>query len=388
MPLTAMTRHPHRTVSGFTLRPGRQLVAAFALVAVALHLTAGDARADSCRIAFDMGSSGIRAGASNSAQKVRRELDALTPLWAGKGIASVEPAVSAALRELPREGGFADDCVRVGGGFSAWRLALQQDPAALVENLRRIRATSGVAVLVIPPQREGAYGYAAAKQKIGARFATTHALDIGGGSLQVAGEHDSFAAPLGQKSWHRLLCNFLRDSDEVPCALQPMNEHDLTRARALLAVRLADSGLPEKTTMTAISRPVTRGVFPAVQRIVAPAANAAASLAAADVRATIARLAPLDVAATAAQTGGTERHAAFLLSDLLLVQGLIGLTADGRLDIAETDLDNIPGLLADERAYAWARRYDCYLERLGSLGLPAFDSSADTCPAEPAAKPD
>ena len=54
-------------------------------------------------------------------------------------------------------------CRSVGGGFSVWRLALAQAPARLATTLAQIHAASGVAVLVLPPQTEGAYGYAAAR---------------------------------------------------------------------------------------------------------------------------------------------------------------------------------------------------------------------------------
>lgn len=360
--------------------------ACVAVAALAAFAAMQPAQADQtlpCRIAFDMGSSGIRAGASNSQRSAKRELDALGPLWAGKGISAIEPAVSAALRELPAQANFDAACARVGGGFSAWRLALQQDPAALSQTLRRLHRDTGVAVLVMPPQQEGAYGHYAARQTLGDQLTTTHVLDIGGGSLQVAGEQRSFAAPLGQKSWHRILCERLRDANEVPCALQPMDDRDLTRARALLTVRLADSGLPPATTMTAISRPVSRGVYPAVRRVTPQAVDREAQprlLRQSEVTAAIAALAPLDLPATAARVQSEARHAAFLLSDLLLVEGLLGLTADRRLAIAETDLDNLPGLLADAHAFAWQRHYGCYLDRLAAQGIGAYASNPATCP--------
>ena len=357
---------------------------------VALSFVAGLAAAQeaplaagphACRIAFDMGSSGIRAGASDSERSARRELDALGPLWAGQGIASIEPAVIRALRELPAEAALDDTCRKVGGGFSAWRLALEQDPAGLVASLRRIDAAAGVTVLVMPPAREGSYGFFAVRQTLGRRFATSHALDIGGGSLQVAGERQSFAAALGQKSWHRLLCERLRNSTAVPCALQPMDDRDLTRARALLAVRLAGNGLPADTTMTAISRPVTRGVAPAVRHLDAGSERQPDVLLGRDVTRAIAQLAGLDLAATMARTQAPPGHAAFLLSDLILVEGLLALSADRRLRIAEADFTNLPGLLADDRAFAWHDRYACYLQRLQEQGIAAYASDPASCPA-------
>jgi len=361
-----------------------RLLAAIVISAAPVHAAAaGEATGPAdCRIAFDMGSSGIRAGATDSERTARREFDALGVLWAGKGPAALAPASISALRELPNEAKFGSRCAAVGGGFSAWRLALQQDAKGLIETLARIHAESGVAVLVVPADREGAYGHYAARQLLGRRLTTTHVLDIGGGSLQIAGEKRSFAAPLGQKSWHRLLCEHLRDTTEVPCQLQPMNERDLTRARALIAVRIADAGLPRETTLTAISRPVSRGLLPAVRQLAATAGEPQSSLRRRELQAAIAQLAPLDLSATIARTGAAPSHAAYLFSDLLLVDGLMRLAADGELHIAEASFSNVPGLLADDQAYAWYGRYACYLQRLADGGIAAFVSDPATCPPD------
>ena len=90
---------------------------------------------ESCRIGFDIGSSGIRAGVSDSSVTTRTDIDFIGPLLAGGGLD--ETATIAALRELPKQGGFPTDCVRVGGGFSAWRIALREDPDKLAGILAR-----------------------------------------------------------------------------------------------------------------------------------------------------------------------------------------------------------------------------------------------------------
>lgn len=363
-----------------------RLLAAIVFSAASVHAAAAgeDTTPAGCRIAFDMGSSGIRAGATGSERTAKREFDALAVLWAGNGPAALAPPSISALRELPKEAQFDARCPAVGGGFSAWRLALQQDAKGLVETLALIHAESGVAVLVMPADREGAYGYFAARQILGRQLTTTHVVDIGGGSLQIAGEKRSFAMPLGQKSWHRLLCEQLRDTTEVPCQLQPMDERDLTRARALIAVRVAGAGLPRETTLTAISRPVSRGVLPAVRRLTAPAGEPRTSLRHHELQAAIAQLAPLDLAATAARTGAAASHAAYLFSDLLLVDGLTRLAADAELQVTEASFSNVPGLLADDQAYAWHGRYACYLQRLAETGIAAVASDPATCPPDQA----
>ena len=169
-----------------------RLLAAIVISAAPVHAAAaGEATGPAdCRIAFDMGSSGIRAGATDSERTARREFDALGVLWAGKGPAALAPASISALRELPNEAKFGSRCAAVGGGFSAWRLALQQDAKGLIETLARIHAESGVAVLVVPADREGAYGHYAARQLLGRRLTTTHVLTSAAAACRSPARND------------------------------------------------------------------------------------------------------------------------------------------------------------------------------------------------------
>lgn len=333
-----------------------------------------------CRIAFDMGSSGIRAGQSGRSEVLRADIDYLVPLSAGHGLADTLPPTIAALRDLPTLGGFDKDCARLGGGFSAWRIAAKEDSKKLAADLKFVRAASGVAVVVVPQAQEGAYGYRGARQLLGQRLTTSHILDIGGGSLQIAGAHHSFGALFGQKLWHRELCQALRNSSELPCALQPMSLQDLDSARRLLRDRLQDIArdLPLGATMTAISRPVTRGVSPAVaHQFNRPAALG--EISPAMLRATLELNASRDLDDMAERLAIEPKHASYLISDLLLVEGLMAATGNHDLVSAEIDLTNLPGLLADDRGYRWAARHDCYLSRLGSLGIAAYYSDPATC---------
>ena len=81
-------------------------------------LAAAAIAGDRCRVAFDMGSSGIRAGASNSSVMASANIDYLGPQWAGRGLEETLAPTIAALDDLPAKGGFGADCERVGGGFS------------------------------------------------------------------------------------------------------------------------------------------------------------------------------------------------------------------------------------------------------------------------------
>lgn len=333
-----------------------------------------------CRIAFDLGSSGIRAGSPGVLATPRAAIDTLGPQWAGRGLEETLPAVIAALKELPVAGAFPPDCARLGGGFSAWRLALEKDRARLARQLAQIRAESGVAVLVMPQAREGAYGFFGARQALGERLFTSHILDIGGGSLQVAGAAFSFGAALGQKAWQRALCAALRGNDAAPCRLTPLSPDEMAKARALADAHLAglSVALSGRISLTAISRPVSRGVLPAVRRLSGGGAGQS-GFGRGALDTAITQLAGQPAQAIAEVTGIDSRHVAWLFSDLLLVEGVLRASGADYLHVAETDLTNLPGLLADEAAWAWAKQHDCYLERMRREGEDAFFGDPASC---------
>lgn len=336
---------------------------------------------DACRIVFDMGSSGIRAGASDSQATVRFDYDFLGEWWVKHSLKGAEGATISALNELTRQAGFSTDCQKIGGGFSAWRLAAEENSKELADILEHIHAATDVAILVIPQQQEGAYGYFGSRQTLGDRLTTTHVLDIGGGSLQISGKHDSFGDALGQKIWHREVCRAVRNTDSLPCALQPMSNSEVAIVRNLLAERLKPlrASLSGKVTLTAISRPVSRSVLPAVRRLAMGGADQEgfSNLAISQV---IDRMAPLTISETASLSGNGPSYAAYLLSDMLLVEGVLLATGGNYLRVAEVDQTNFPGLLSDEQAFSWERRYGCYLGRLRSMGLPAYASDPADCP--------
>ncbi len=215
----------------------------------------------------------------------------------------------------------------------------------------------------------------------GERLTTSHVLAIGGGSLQIAGERSAWGDMLGQKAWHRRLCQEIRNSESAPCDLQPMTGAELATARSLLAELLGGipAALPGPVTLTAISRPVSRSIAPAVARLV-PSGAGADVLQRTAISAAIGQIAGLTSSETVVATGNPRDHVAYLLSSMLLVEGVLLATGGESLKVAEVDLTNLPGLLADDRAFAWGRRPDCYLERLRTLGLGAYASDPATCP--------
>ncbi|HZX33705.1 MAG TPA: hypothetical protein VFF03_20310 [Rhodocyclaceae bacterium] len=347
-------------------------------------------RADeACRIAFDLGSSGVRAGSTVSDATARTDIDYLADLWADHHLDISLPATAEAFNQLPRQAGFPPDCARVAGGFSAWRMALVQEGAdELAGALDKLHRDSGVAVLVIPQKAEGRYGYVAAQGRLGGELRTTHILDIGGGSLQVAGRDSAWGEALGQKAWNRILCNQLRPNGHPPCDFREMSLQEVAEARRLIGQRLGGlaAEIPGPVTLTAISRPVSQGIHPALRQLAGAGLLEGASVDAAGfdlsaVRIAIDRLAPLGAEERIRLTGITPPFSAYLLSDLILVEGILTATGVRRLEVSELDLSNVPGLLADERAFAWARHYGCYLDRLRQLGEAAYDADPAACPS-------
>ncbi len=331
-----------------------------------------------------MGSSGIRAGVSTSQVTVRTEFDFLGEWWAKHSLSATEDAIVTALRDLPKRAGFPVGCHALGGGFSVWRLAADTNATELAALLKRIYQATGVPVLIIPQYKEGAYGYFGSRKLLGKNLTTSHVLDMGGGSLQISGEKTSFGDALGQKIWHRMLCEKLRKTTSTPCSLQPLSESELAMARTLLDERLQPvrEQLSGTVSMTAISRPVSRGVLPVLRKLANESAENAESTHAsvishAALTQAIEHLAPLSVEEMSRFSESKPPYVSYLISDMLLIEGLLRVTDGHDLNVTEIDLNNLPGLLDDEQAFAWGNRYDCYLSRLRGIGERAYDGRPD-----------
>jgi hypothetical protein len=352
------------------------------LVGLAIGLSGLTAyAAASCRIAFDIGSSGVRAGATNNPAVAHVDIDYLAPLWAGRGLEDTFSPTAIALKNLPLGAGFFARCDRVAAGFSAWRLAWQQAADETAALMARLQADTRVAVLVMPQSVEGAYAYASARDVLGPRLTSSHVLDLGGGSFQIAGAQSTYGQALGQKSWHQVLCTSLRQSAAPACDLQPMSAEDLQTARLALDDKFSGmtAALEPATTMTAISRPITRGVAPAVRLLVEGKAGPLDRLSAKDLSAAIAAMAGLSSDKIATLTSTPPSYAAYLLSDMLLLEGLLRATGGADIKVTEGTLSILPALLSDDKAFKWSARYGCYLERFKVSGPDAYFSDPATC---------
>lgn len=359
---------------------------------LALLLAAGNAAAGpaGCKIGFDIGSSGIRVGATHDGRDGRVAIDYLGDVWADGAIDATDDATVAALSQMG-----AGDCVQVAGAYSAWRLALEREgPARLAETLDKLHRQSGVAIFVIPQAVEGAYGYVGAQRLLGARLATPYILDIGGGSLQIASSQGGWGTALGQKAWRKLFCAQVKGSADATCAPNPVGADAVARARAVLSHEVAEAraALGTGLHVTAVSAPVVRGIYPLLlalsgrHAIVGTVDDHGFDRTAMD--SAVALMQERDDGAILSLLGCGEhdsaplcsgRFAATMVTDMLLVRTFMeGLGID-RLEVVEADLTNVPGILADPRAAAWAAHYDCYLETLRRQGVDAFNGSPQDC---------
>lgn len=338
--------------------------------------------ADECILAFDFGSSGIRAGSVVSARPLREEIDYFHWLAETEQFAAVEPLIDVALEKILARQAAAEQaaCLRLGGGFSVWRRAAERNRQALAASLRRLAQRNGLRIVVIPQVIEARYGYVGSQALLGDALQTEAVFDLGGGSLQIATAENAFGLPLGQRSWHEHLCTHLRGDPN--CTLQPWREGEVIKARDILAERFAGARrvFPQSLSVTAVSRPVSRSIVPALEHWQAGVTQAGLSYD--NLRQAIERWAPLDGRLLVEATGVPARFADFLLSDMLLTEAVLRVLGRAEMAYADLELTNVPGLLVDARSRQWGKRYECYLWRLAQGGEAAYFTDPASCPGE------
>lgn len=361
------------------------------LLTILVSACAGAAEpAAACRIGFDIGSSGIRVGATHDHRDGRVAIDYLGDVWADGIIDATDDATVAALTGLGGGG-----CTQVAGAYSAWRLAVERAGAPRVaDTLAALHRRSGVAIFVIPQAVEGSYGYVGARRLLGERLTTPFILDIGGGSMQIASAQGGWGTALGQKAWRKLFCTQVKGNLDATCAPNPVGPDAIARARQVLApqVEEARASLGIGLRVTAVSAPVVRGIHPLLATLSArhviagnvdaqgfdrTALDSAVALLAEHDDGGILRV--LECGTHGATPLCSGRFAAIMVTDMLLVRTFMEGLAIDRLEVAEADLTNVPGLLADPRAADWAAHYGCYLEALRSRGVDAFTASPQGC---------
>lgn len=346
-----------------------------------LWLLVAHAFAGSCVVGFDVGSSGIRAGKDSGQVLLRTDVDYLALLADPYSFhVATAPTVKAINDLMLRAGDDFNGCSRVAGGFSAWRMAASKDKELLAEVIRDIYTQTGVPLLVIPQDREAVFGYVGARYLLGDQLLTSHILDLGGGSLQVVSAKESFGLPLGQKTWHETLCVKLRG--KAQCDLQPMSEGEIEEVRdfAFLQFRGGQGKLSEPIELTAVSRPVTKTLAPIVLGLTGIPGEKRFSLNALTASIDLlAKQTSAGLVSTLVVAGVSSRYVQFVLTDMLLVEGLLKSTGAAGLRFAEIELTNVPGLIADSQVNDWMGHFDCYLERFKKQGEDAFHTDVSTC---------
>ncbi|MBF0098594.1 MAG: hypothetical protein HQM04_05625 [Magnetococcales bacterium] len=351
---------------------------------------------ESCRLGFDVGSSGIRVAMLHSPHAAKVPLDYLHHVWRDNHLQATIPATVAALQQLPRAAQLPEGCTAVAGGYSAWRLAVERGGAAqAADTLQAIQQQSGVFFFIIPQDVEGSYGYQAVQQQMGERLTTPFVLDIGGGSLQFASADAGWGSNLGQKSWRKRFCQQIKQDQAAECRTNPVGVESLDSARSLLAqeIRAAQAALGSQFAVTALSAPVTRGIHPilrhlAEQRLLegtvdergfersalAAAFTLLASKSDAQLREIFGNCASKTLK-KACDAPFIETHVTDMLLLLLFMDGL----HLDRMEVIEADMNNVPGLLLDQRVQHWSQHYPCYLTRLRQNGIDAFKRDNDHC---------
>ncbi|MBF0418413.1 MAG: hypothetical protein HQL86_09225, partial [Magnetococcales bacterium] len=225
-------------------------------------------RADGCGIGFDVGSSGIRVGPAHHPEKAKVAIDYLGDVWPDHEINTTVDETIKAFRELPGKAGTPEGCQPVAGGYSAWRLALQAgDPAHMAATLEKIHAQTGVPLFIIPQDVEGTHAHRAAQQSLGNRLTTPFILDLGGGSLQIAGPQSGWGTDLGQKAWRKLYCEQVKKNKDPSCSPNPVGDKALDETLRLLQPRFDEAvkAVGTELNITAISAPVVKTIHPVLK---------------------------------------------------------------------------------------------------------------------------
>lgn len=343
-------------------------------------------------MAFDVGSSGIRIGSTLDSAQTKVAIDYLADVDPDNEInVTVEKTIET-LVSLPVETGIPKGCRGVAAGFSAWRLAWRKGkPDNLLATLKNIHQQTQVEFFIIPQDVEAVYGYISAKAALGAAIPTPFVLDLGGGSLQIASANIGWGTELGQKTWRKSLCREINNDPDPLCSVNPIGAAGVQKAAKIVlpettaAQKILGSGIG----LTAVSAPVVKGIHPVLSFL---AGDRRLILGAIDNH-SFSR----DILSHAIELLSTKSDEAIasllenchentshpfcatrfiptLVTDMLLVHAFMTGLAVEHMEVSSAEVTNVAGILADERGFAWAGHYNCYLDQLKKTGLDAFKS--------------
>jgi hypothetical protein len=361
-----------------------------------LGVGAGHAEDQACRIGFDIGSSGIRVGSNTTGATASVDIDYFSDFWDDMKLdLSIEPTIQALL-SLPNQAGLPNNCIAVAGGYSIWRLAMDHagwsDTAKILENIHR---RTGVAIYVIPQEVEGFYGYFAAREILGDNLHTPYILDIGGGSLQIASVDRGWGAALGQRAWQQRFCEMVKNQASDLCVPNPVGPDASDRSASVLEPQIVEARtiLGSGLRMTAVSPAVTKVIHPIVQILAAKKlVNGAVdehgfSLQALNEAIILLQehnddeiLTLIDGCRWNGNQVCNTDFVEYFVTNMLLVKTLMDGLSIEYLEVGSARINNVPGLLADQRTFDFASHYDCYLMRLKEEGVDAYRSEITSCP--------
>lgn len=344
-----------------------------------------------CVVAFDLGSSGIRVGATHSDLIVESRFDYFGAyMKSGSMDGSLSQLVDS-LKTLLDKTESNSECRRLAGGFSVWRMSLAKEPDRLKAMLKSIHDTTGVAIFVITQSREGRYAFEAAKAKLGSKLDTTHILDLGGGSFQVSDSSGGVGLQLGQKSVYQLLCQQLKmirsSAPESDCSLDALSTSELESLRQYmrehLKIQLPDlvCALPHCVkSLTAISRPVTKGVYPMLGKL--GMVSRPGVMLQSELSAAINSIAPLSLSGLTSKLDLHGNFSQFLISDSIFLEAVTKQFELSEIKVAEVEVNNVYGLSRDITLQSLSSRFDCYLFQISSSQSTDFEAMEHTCRKE------
>ncbi|MBF0415156.1 MAG: hypothetical protein HQL79_05245 [Magnetococcales bacterium] len=360
------------------------------------------AQEPTCRIGFDVGSTGIRVGALDTTHSAKAAIDYLADVWADAIPDATLTDTIQALSNLPREAGLPGACTAIAGGFSAWRYAMASGkPSRVTAILHRIHQKTGVPFFIIPQEVEGRYGYEATQNILKNELTTPWILDIGGGSFEIAGANATWGSDLGSKSWQRLFCSRIRGVQPPDCSVTPLSPADIHTAHTLLdeylhkGKAIPQAILQSHQPVTAISPPLLKGIYPALRCLEASHLLLQGHVDGHGFDATALHEAIQHLQAKTpteltqwldACTRNKDlppcspKYSGTLLTNMLLVQAIMDILTIPRVEVAAADINNVTGLLTDDTLRQWSTHYSCYLERLAKQGVDAYLTDPQSCP--------
>jgi hypothetical protein len=371
---------------------------AFVLL-IALDLEPSSAAAAECRAGFDLGSTEVRVGSNDNHEGKADRFEYLDHVKKNGVDEALFHQTVKDIKTALQDAQMPPDCALVAGGFSAWRAALDAGEADKLSKMldrlhqENIHNGRGVPLYVIPIDVEAIYAHTAAKHALGEDLTTPFIWDIGGGSMQFGSEDKAWGAALGQDAWRALFCGKIEDSSDPKCPPNPVGKDAKRRTGELLAAdvgkarkKLGESGIE----VTAVSPPFVFLIHPILNCVVEGPVDdggfsrdrlsKAIALLAEKSDGKIREVVGANGTEPCVELAKSPYIDSSVTSMLLVDTFMEGLSIE-RVEVANAKINNVQGIIEDDRSFAWAKDYGCYLDRLREKGVTAYDEAKPAeCP--------